>query len=171
MGPPLGFDPIAEAQRQWAAHGWEQAASGMAAVTSVIRVNQLLLAAAHDALDPFDLTFSRYEVLRLLAFTRHGALPLGKIGTRLQVHAASVTNAVDRLETDGLVRRLPHPTDRRAVLATITPPGTRLVTKATTALNASLFESLPLSGPEIETLFDLLRQFRLEAGDFTEPSP
>jgi DNA-binding MarR family transcriptional regulator len=169
MATPLGFDPIAEARRQWDDHGWDNAAAGMAAVTSVIRVNQLLLAAAHDAVAPFGLTFSRYEVLRLLAFTRRGALPLGKIGARLQVHAASVTNAVDRLESDDLVRRDPHPTDRRTVLAAITPKGTRVVAKATTALNTAVFESLPLSVPELDQLFDLLRRFRLEAGDFSEP--
>ena len=39
----------------------------------------------------------------LLSFTRSGALPLGKIGERLQVHPASVTNVIHRLEKDGFV--------------------------------------------------------------------
>ena len=54
-------------------------------------------------LRPFGLTFARYEVLMLLSFSTKGSLPLGKIGERLQVNAASVTNAVDRLEAQGLV--------------------------------------------------------------------
>ena len=59
----------------------------------------------------------------LLSFTRAGALPLGKIGERLQVHRTSVTNIVDKLEADGLVRRVPHTEDRRATLAEITDAG------------------------------------------------
>ena len=38
------LDPIAEARRQWAAHGWAEVADGMAALTSVMRAQQLLLA-------------------------------------------------------------------------------------------------------------------------------
>ena len=85
----LGFDPIAEARRQWDGHGWGTASAGMEAVTSVMRVQQLLLHSIDAALEPFGLTFARFELLALLSFTREGALPLGKIGARLQVHPAS----------------------------------------------------------------------------------
>src|SRR5215216_3899417 len=95
------LDPIAEARRQWQAHGWSHTAPAMAAVTSVMRAQQLLLARVDAALAPFGLTFARFELLRLLAFTRHGELPLGKVGQRLQVHATSVTSAVNRLEAQG----------------------------------------------------------------------
>ena len=37
----------------------------------------------------------------LLSFSTSGALPLSKIGERLQVHATSVTNVIDRLEAAG----------------------------------------------------------------------
>src|SRR5258708_9275933 len=93
----LGFDPIGEARRQWTAHGWGDAAPGMAIVTSIMRVHQLLLARVDAVLRPFDISFARYEVLMLLSFSRRGALPLGKIGDRLQVQARAVTNAIDRL--------------------------------------------------------------------------
>ena len=108
------------------AHGWDDAAGGMEVVTTVMRVHQLLLAAVDEVLDPFGLTFARFELLTLLSFTKEGEMPLGKIGARLQVHPTSVTNAVDRLEREGLVRRSPHPTDRRTVLAAITPEGLEL---------------------------------------------
>ena len=94
---PLAFDPIAEAARQWRAAGWDGEADGMAFVTSVVRAQQILLARIDECLTPFGLTFARFEVLMLLSFSP-GRLPLGKIGARLQVHPASVTNAVDRLE-------------------------------------------------------------------------
>src|ERR1700735_3099634 len=94
----LRFDPIAEAERQWGAHGWSDQASGMAVVTSIMRLQQIFLGRADAVLRPLGLTFARYEVLMLLSFARKGALPLGKIGERLQGNAASVHNAVDRLQ-------------------------------------------------------------------------
>ena len=55
----LAVDPIAEAKRQWIAHGWEDAAAGMTAVTSIIRAQQLLFARIDTALKPFGLSFAR----------------------------------------------------------------------------------------------------------------
>jgi DNA-binding MarR family transcriptional regulator len=163
---PLPFDPIAEATRQWVAHGWGEAAPGMAAVTSVVRVQQLMMARVEEVLRPFDLTFARYELLTLLHFTRTGAMPLSRIGSRLQVHPASITNAVDRCEARGLVRRVPHPSDRRATLAELTPAGRELVVKATDSLNREVFTDLGLSGAEVEMLVDVLGRFRAGHGDF-----
>ena len=162
----LQFDPIAEARRQWQAHGWGDAADGMAVVTSVIRVEQLLLARIEAVLRPLGLTFARYELLVLLDFSRRGELPLGKIGARLQVHPTSVTNAVDRLEADHLVLRVAHPDDRRTTLAVITPAGKELARTATEQLNTAVFANLSWRDPELGEVFDLLREFRLDAGDF-----
>ncbi len=162
----LAFDPVAEARRQWEDHGWGEAAPGMAVVTSVMRVHQVFLARIEELLRPYDLTFARYEVLVLLLFSRRGALPLGTVGSRLQVHPASVTNAVGRLEGQGLVRRSPHPSDGRAVLASLTPAGRRLAERATAELNASVFCDLGLSADECADVFRLLRKVRQGAGDF-----
>jgi DNA-binding MarR family transcriptional regulator len=163
---PLAFDPIAEAERHWRDHGWEEAAPGMAAVTSIMRAQQILLGRVDDVLRAFDLTFARYELLRLLAFSRQGTLPLGKISQRLQVHAASVTNAVDRLVDQGLVTRTPNPSDGRGLLATITPAGQDVVDQATEKLNSSVFSSLGLSERDLQQLFRVLCKLRQSAGDF-----
>jgi DNA-binding MarR family transcriptional regulator len=157
----LSFDPIEEARRHWEAHGWTDAAPGMSMVTSVVRVQQLLMARVDAVLRPHGLTFARYEVLMLLSFSRRGSLPLGKIGQRLQVHPASVTNAIDRLEAQRLVRREPHPTDGRTTLATLTARGRALAERATVDMNA-LFASIPAD----EALFEQLRGLRAAAGDF-----
>src|SRR6478752_10455322 len=126
---PLPFDPIEEAARQWSTR-WD-AVDGMRAVTSLMRVQQLVLNELDETLRDHGLTFARYEALVLLTFSRRGSLPLGKMGERLQVHPTSVTNIVDRLEADGLVRRVDHPTDRRTTLCEITSDGRDLVAKAT----------------------------------------
>lgn len=165
---PLRFDPIGEARRQWGLHGWEDAAPAMAVVTSIMRVQQLLLARADAALRPFELTFARYEVLMLLSFSSRGALPLGKIGERLQVNPASVTNAIDRLEEQGLVARVPNPADGRGTLARLTDEGRARAAAATDAVNSSVFVDLGLTAEGIERLFELLRDVRLAARDFTD---
>jgi DNA-binding MarR family transcriptional regulator len=162
----LPFDPIEEARRQWAAHGWDDAADGMAAVTSVMRAEQVFLARVDEALRPFKLTFARYEALMLLSFSRQGALPLSKVGQRLQVHPTSVTNTIDRLEAQGFVRRVPHPTDRRTTLAEITDSGRAVAEQATKAVNGEVFTATGLSGTDLAELFRLLCKLRRATGDF-----
>jgi DNA-binding MarR family transcriptional regulator len=162
----LPFDPIAEAQRQWEAHGWGPEAPAMATVTSVMRVQQVFLARADAVLRPFGLTFARYEVMMLLLFATKGALPLGKIGERLQVNPASVTNAVDRLEAQGLVRRRPNPRDGRGTLAAITATGRKVAEHATVAMNAQLFSDVGLVPSALPALVDALAELRRAAGDF-----
>ncbi len=171
-GRRLPFDPIGEARRLWADHGWEEAADGMAAVTSIMRAQQIVAARVEDVLRPHSLTFARYEVLMLLFFSRRGSLPLARIGERLQVHPASVTNAVDRLESQGLVRRAPHPSDRRTTLAELTEEGRSLARKATDDLNAGVFGdpglggSQPLRPAAVARVVDTLAAVRRAAGDF-----
>jgi DNA-binding MarR family transcriptional regulator len=163
---PLRRDPIDLAAENWSARGWERATAGMAAVTSVMRVQQIMLREVEAVLKPLGLTFARYEVLMLLSFSRAGSLPVGKMGERLQVHPASVTNAVDRLELDGYVVRRSNPADGRGVLAELTAAGRALADRATATLNAEVFAGLPLSESELRTLYRILRRLRQASGDF-----
>jgi DNA-binding MarR family transcriptional regulator len=166
MSVRLPFDPITEAMRHWREHGWDEATQGMGVVTAVIRAEQILAGRAEEAVRPFGLTFARYEVLMLLLFSKRGELSLGKIGQRLQVGAASVTNAIDRLERDRLVRRRMNPSDGRGVLASITKRGTEVAQAATAELNGSLFTQVGLSQSDADALFGLLAKLRQGAGDF-----
>jgi DNA-binding MarR family transcriptional regulator len=138
----------------------------MAAVTSIMRAQQILLARLNDLLVPWDLTFPRYEGLMLLFYSRKGALPLGKMGERLQVHRTSITNIVDGLEKLGYVARRPHETDRRATLAEITPRGREVAQAATLVLNEHRFGTAPLRRSDLATLHEVLRRLREGAGDF-----
>ena len=160
----LPFDPVEEAARQWATQ-WDEMPR-MRAVTSLMRVHQLVLTELDELLRPLGLTFARYEVLVLLSFSRRGALPLGKIGERLQVHATSVTPLVKRLESADLIRRQPHPEDGRAVLASITPKGRIVMDKATEAIVGARFALGSLSEAECDRLTALLTRPRAAAGDF-----
>ena len=160
----LDFDPIDEAARQWGQR-WD-AVDQMHAVTSLMRVQQLVLAQLDDLLKPHGLSFARYEALVLLSFTRSGSLPLGKMGERLQVHPTSVTSIVDRLESAGLVVRRRHPDDGRAVLAEITEAGRALVEAATADLVAARFALPDVEEGDLHTLSALLKPVRHRAGDF-----
>jgi DNA-binding MarR family transcriptional regulator len=162
----LPFDPMDEARKNWTAQGWGDVAEAMAAVTSVMRAQQIMLSRVEEVLRPLGLTFARFEALALLAFSRKGSLPLSKIGQRLQVHPASVTKTIDRLESDGFVRRVAHPTDRRTTLAEITPAGRERMTTAAAVLNTEVFGDIGLSGRDTTTLNRVLRAFRANAGDF-----
>jgi DNA-binding MarR family transcriptional regulator len=163
---PLRFDPIEEAGRQWRTHWNGAPVASMMAVTSVMRVQQILLARLNETLAPFELTFARYEALMLLYFSRRGSLPLGKMGARLQVHPTSVTNLVDGLERVGYAQRAPHPSDRRTTLATITPRGREVAQSATEAMHAISFGLPPLCASELEAITTVLGRVRLAAGDF-----
>ena len=163
---PLTFDPIEEAARQWRAHGWADAADGMAAVTSLMRAQAIMLARAEAVLRPLGLSFARYELLTLLSFTRRGTLPMAQAGTLLQVHPTSITNAVSRLEKAGLVSREPHPSDGRAAIITITDQGRTLTAEATKHINAALFTQPGLSPQRLRMLFSVIRDLRRDAGDF-----
>jgi len=156
----LPFDPIDEAARQWRARWGDEPVAAMAAVTSVMRVEQILMARLNARLRPFDLTFPRYEALMLLHFSRAGSLPLGKMGDRLQVHRTSVTNIVDGLERTGLVRRTAHQRDRRSTLAEITQRGREVAEEATAVLNAERFATAPLGDAELAAITELLRGVR-----------
>lgn len=162
----LAFDPVARAQQLWRDR-WA-ADDAMAAATSVMRVQQLLLARYDEALRVHGLTFARYEALVLLGFSKSGRLPLSVIGARLMVHPTSVTNIVQRLERAGLVERSPNPRDGRGTLAGLTRAGRSVMRRATRDLVALDFGLESLDAEERAQLFTLMRKVRLAAGDFTD---
>jgi DNA-binding MarR family transcriptional regulator len=162
--PVLHFDPIEEARLRWLER-WSEA-DRMAAATAVIRVQRIVMTEVERALEPFGLTFASYEALVLLAFTRQGRLPLGKMGIRLQVHPTSVTNTVDRLEKQGLVRRTADAADRRTTLAEITSAGRAVVEQATEVVAATQFGLGGLQPEQVRELIGVLRRVREGAGDF-----
>ena len=93
----LPFDPIDRAARIWERRFGPS--SAMAAVTSIMRAHQLLLAELDAILRPYGLTFARYEALVLLSFSREGALPKSYCvpGTRLISRPRATRTIRDRL--------------------------------------------------------------------------
>ncbi|HSZ45411.1 MAG TPA: MarR family transcriptional regulator [Streptosporangiaceae bacterium] len=162
----LPFDPIERAAQIWENRFGD--AKAMAAVTTIMRVQQILLAGLDGLLRPHGLTFARYEALVLLSFSREGALPMSLIGQRLMVHPTSVTNTIDRLERQQFVVRRPNPRDGRGTLAEITPAGREVMQRATADLMSAKFGMAGYEGGQLQELFDMLRGLRVTAGDFKD---
>jgi DNA-binding MarR family transcriptional regulator len=160
----LPFDPIARAADIWERRFGDSRA--MAAVTSIMRAQQILIAELDALLRPHGLTFARYEALVLLQFSREGTLPLRLIGQRLMVHPTSVTNIINRLEKQGFVVRRPNPADGRGTLAEITPAGREVAGRATADLMAADFALGGYDDGQLEDMFAMLRGLRVSAGDF-----
>lgn len=149
----------------WVRAGWGDG-TAMVAATSITRAHQILLGRINAELAPHGVTFSRFEVLALLYFSREGALPMGKIGARLQVHPTSVTSLVDRLVDDGLVTRVPHPRDRRTTLAELTSAGSATAVACAEQLERIEFGLAGLDSDEEKTLSAVISTLRVTAGDW-----
>ena len=162
----LPFDPIERAAAIWERRFGDSKA--MAAVTSIMRVQQILIGELDALLRPFGLTFARYEALVLLTFSRTGSLSLRLIGQRLMVHPTSVTNTINRLEQAKLVIRRPNPIDRRGTLAEITPAGRDLVEAATAKLMEAEFGLGGYQPEQLEAMVGLFESLRVAAGDFRD---
>jgi DNA-binding MarR family transcriptional regulator len=160
------FDVVEASRRVWLERWDAESASGMAVYTAILRSYQLLNDQVNKVMRAHDLTFARYEVLAWLATDPESSLTLSWISRTLRIPPATVTNIIDRLEDDGLVRRVPHPSDARTTLAEISARGRRLADAATRELNSTVYASIGLSQRKRSELVDLLAQLRASGNEF-----
>jgi DNA-binding MarR family transcriptional regulator len=99
-----------------------------------------LLGAAHavedrieSSLNPLGLSLAKLNVLGILVGSST-PLTLGDLAEKLACVRSNVTQLVDRLESDGLVRREADPADRRSIRAVITDAGRDRERAGSTAL-------------------------------------
>jgi DNA-binding MarR family transcriptional regulator len=137
------------------------------AASALVRSANLAGHHVDETLRDHELTFARYEVLLLLSWSRRGRLALTRIAGQLMVDQAAVTGVVDRLVGDGLVRRVPHPTDGRVTLAQVTNRGRLRCAEASISIAQHLDLGIP---PEhADEIFALVQKLRLAAGDVPDP--
>jgi DNA-binding MarR family transcriptional regulator len=160
------FDVVEASRRVWLERWDPEAASGMAVFTAILRSSQLLNGQVATVMRSHDLTFARYEVLTWLATDPESSLTLSWISKTLRIPPATVTNIIDRLEDDKLVRRVPHPSDARTTPAVITPRGQKAATDATRDLNSVVYEQIGLSELQRKQLVDLLAELRANGNEF-----
>lgn len=157
---------VEASRRVWLERWDPEAASGMAVYTAVLRTYQLLNDQVNTVMRRHDLTFARHQVLAWLAMDPESSLTLSWISKTLRIPPATVTNIIDRLEDEGLVRRVPHPSDARTTLAVITARGEKVAAEATRDLNETVYECIGLSEPKRRRLVDLLAELRASGNDF-----
>ena len=157
-------DPLA-----WVTDHWDVRTlgepTGMLALTSVFRLREHLLTAIEEALAPLKLSATDYLLLMTIRLADGGRRPLSRIAKAMMVHPTTVTQAVDRLEERGLVARIPHPSDRRATLATLTTKGTDACHEATRRLQAIEYGMPGVASSNLNALIAQLTPIRSAAGD------
>ncbi len=124
----------------------EKVTSAGSLLQALTRADHLLSTRLEAALEADGLSIAKFGVLKELANAGE-PLPLGQLAERLACVKSNITQLVDRLETDGLVRRVPDLADRRSTLAEITEEGRRryeVGLKAQSALEQAMVQGLSL---------------------------
>lgn len=160
------FDVVEASRRVWLERWPPEAASGMAVFTAILRSFELLNDQVAHVMRNHGLSFPRYEVLTWLTTDPESSLTLSWISKTLRIPPATVTNIIDRLEGDGLVRRVPHPSDARTTLAVITPRGRQVAIDATEELNSTVYERIGLTEAKRRRLVELLAELRVSGNEF-----
>jgi DNA-binding MarR family transcriptional regulator len=158
-------DPVETVRHHWENHGDLGDPRAFLAMGSLLRTHQLMVGTLERTLKPFDLNRNSYLMLSTVLLSSHGARLLSHIATHMLVHPTTVTLLADKLEAQGLITREPHPSDRRATYAKITPAGRALVKEATRALRTANFGLQGLSPADAQRLVEFLRPIRQAAGD------
>jgi len=125
---------------------------------------------AEKSVSELEMCGSDFAVLE--ALLHKGPLPVNEIGKKVLLTSGSITVAVDRLETKGLVERRAHGTDRRARIVHLTKDGRKLITRAYAdhAADMGRLTSSSLTTAERQTLIRLLKKIGYEAAGALEQS-
>jgi len=157
-------DPVDWSREQWIAHD-QPAPDQFTAMVAILRTHQTMTAAIDATLRTRELTRTGYLLMTTLQLSRDGSRPLGQLSRHLMVHPTTVTLALDQLEKRKLVERNPHPTDRRTILAALTPAGREVLDKATRALADNDFGLTGIDGELSRHVIDVLGDVREHIGD------
>jgi DNA-binding MarR family transcriptional regulator len=107
-----------------------------------------------EVADALGMSFGRAKALRRLA---RAPMAMGDLASTLGIDKAYVTVIIDDLEAQGLVRRRPHPSDRRAKLVEATRKGKDLARRADKILGTPPPGLLSLEPRQAEELLRILR--------------
>jgi DNA-binding MarR family transcriptional regulator len=111
----------------------------MMAAGTVLRASKIIGQRAEAILAGLDLTLLRYEILARLDVAEGGRVTVRDLKEAILLNSATMTYTLDHLEKRKLLRRHQDRSDRRVVIAEITPTGAKLVRKAHEALKTVHF--------------------------------
>jgi DNA-binding MarR family transcriptional regulator len=154
---------------EWMRERWEENGvprpAQFGAMASLLRATAVVTDEVDRVLKTVELTRTGWLVMITLQMSDEHARPLGQLSKVLLVHPTTVTMVIDQLEKAKLVTRKPHPTDRRTVLAKLTPKGLAVVHEANEALGAVSFGMGGIDDAMADRITDDLRTVRRGIGD------
>lgn len=131
------------------------------AMLNIVRTAGHIGAKLAELLKPYGLTATQYNALRILRGARPKGLMCGEIGDRMLTRESDITRLLDRLETQRLISRVRPPENRRAVIATITPEGEKLLAQLDEPIaEGNRAAAAGLSQMQLRELIDLLEALR-----------
>lgn len=134
----------------------------------LMKAHRALQRLATRSIESSEWGLSDFVVMEMLL--HKGPQPVNEIGRRIELTSGAITMAVDRLESQGLVTREAHPSDRRARIVRLTAAGKEKAAKIF-AVHKAVMDSAAtgLSKTERATLIELLRKLGTFAGTQTAP--
>jgi DNA-binding MarR family transcriptional regulator len=162
-------DPVEWSREQWIAHD-QPAADQFTAMAAVLRTHQAVTASIDATLRTHDLTRTGYLLMTTLLLSRDCTRPLGQLSRHLMVHPTTVTLAFYKLDKRKVENRNPHPTDRRTILAVLTPAGRDILDKATKALADNDFGLTGVDKELSGRVVEVLGEVRERIGDVPPPA-
>lgn len=163
--PDTVTDPVDWARHYWERQGLDGDEQRFLALTSLLRYQRIVADSVDSELRNHGLNMTDYLLLMTLQLSETGTRLISGLARNLLVHATTATLATDRLEGRGMLRRSPHPTDRRATCVSITDLGRETADKATRALTALGFGLRGSTDDDVAQLRTALTAMRRSAGD------
>jgi len=157
-------DSVEWMRQRWLKHD-EPKPEHFAAMAALLRTAILVTDEMDRVLKERQLSRTGYLILITLQTSHEQTRPLGQLSKVLLVHPTTVTMAIDQLERQGLVRRVPHPTDRRTILARLTPEGDDLAERATKTLAGIGYGLGDVSAASASRVTAALQRIRQALGD------
>jgi DNA-binding MarR family transcriptional regulator len=158
------IESIDRTRIQWSELG-EPKVPQFVALMSLLRAMTLVTGRVDEVLKKEGLSRTGYLIMITLRVSPGQTRPLGQLSKALLVHPTTVTLVIEQLQAAGYVERRDHPTDRRAVLASLTPAGVALVTSASQRLADIDYGLGATDDAAAERLIGELRGVRLRLGD------
>lgn len=157
-------DIVDQLLRDWACERPDLDVSAMAVVGRLLHIGGLLQARASERLQAHGIGYTELDVLATL---RRSGAPYRLTPTALRksvlLTSGAMTACLNRLERRGLISRSPDDSDRRSLMATLTPQGLALIEAAITSHFAQAQQAVTgLDHAERAELARLLRKFRLQ---------
>lgn len=163
-GEEAGTDPVDWTRRRWSEEG-RPAPEHFAAMASLMRAHQQMAGVLDEVLKAHDLTRTGFLLMSTLRVARAHSRPLGQLGRQMMVHPTTVTLVIDQLEKRDLVQRTRHASDRRTILARLTPAGLAAVDRAAEDLAERRFGLGGIDADTADRLTEQLRTVRHGQGD------